>query len=406
MNYPLGLRVLILDGKSSQCLPLMESFYKQGCYVTVVSPYWETAGHFSRFAHKKLIWKSLYVDEEETFRMLLKYLISNRNDLVLGLSDKTSLLLSKYSDKLKELTALNIPKWDNFTIAVDKFRTMKFCMENSIPCPFSIDAEDYNLEQIKTAIQFPVIVKPKWGVGSVGVRKFNRSEELIVNMKMHKQRFGPLLIQEFIPNEEQYTAEVFCDKNSNLKACVIILKSRFFPVGGGSSSCNLTVEKPEFIPVIQNFVNKLQWVGSANIDFIFDRRDNLPKIIEINPRVGAIVKVANVSGVDIATLNLDLAFSTEVRDSLTYKPGLILRNLMLELLWLFSSSPDKWFKSSPAFFKFFGKEIYYQTISKRDPFVWVGFMLSNLRKYLNIEAIRRKLFFFSFFCLVEIWLNL
>lgn len=384
-------RIFILDGISSQGLPLMRSFSKSGHQVTILSPHKINAGFFSRYANKKLVFAHLYDDQDATYNWLLEYLGKNPTDLVLGLGDKTAKILSKHQDEIKTHTNLIVPDFAVFSIASDKLKTMQFCMENQIPCPFTIDAEVSNIEHHISKIRFPVIVKPKVGVGSIGVFKYSDPVAFINDFSSLRKQFGPMLIQEFIPNESQYTVEVFCDARSNVKTCVIIEKARFYPVSGGTSSCNKTVFFPEIEKIITTFLEKLGWVGSANLDVIFDKRDNTPKIIEINPRVGAMVRIVFEAGVDIAEMSMQLAFSNLVDEKKIYREGIVLRNLMLEFLWLFSSPVKAWFKSTPPFFSFFGKNIYLQNVRPDDPFTGIGLLLGNVRKYLKPENFRKKL---------------
>ena len=138
------------------------------------------------------------------------------------------------------------------------------------------------------------------------------------------------------------------------------------------------------------FLEKLGWTGSANLDVIYDTRDHLPKVIEINPRVGAMVRIAFEAGVDIARMQLQLAFELSVEKTREYQEGIVLRNLLLDIPWLFSGSLRGKCNKKPSFFRFFGKEIYYQTLRIEDPFASLGFLLGNLRKYLNPTNFRKK----------------
>ena len=382
--------ILILDGVSSQGLPIMRSFYKSGHKVTIVSSHRLCAGFFSRYAHKKMIWPLLYKNDSNTLNRLINYLKKNKIDLVLGLGDKTAHLLSKNKKKLGQLTKTIVPDYEVFSAASDKLQTMKFCMENGIPCPLTLDGENVNIGIVETLIKFPVIVKPKKGVGSVGVFKYTNPEILKKDFEGLKTNFGSLIIQEFIPNEEQYTVEVVCDKESKVKACIVVAKARFFPVSGGTSSCNITVGKPEIESVIIKFLEKLRWIGNANLDIIYDVRDNTPKIIEINPRVGAMVKIAFESGVDIAKMQYQLAFEPKVQEQREYKKEIVLRNLLLEIFWLFSSTIRDLRNSNPSFICFFGRNVFYENFRIDNPFTSLGYFFGNLRKYLNPKIFSKK----------------
>lgn len=382
--------ILILDGNSTQILPIIRSFYRSGHKISIVSPHWICAGSFSRYKHAQLIWPDLYKNDHDTLNRIIQYLENNSTDLILGLSDKTAGLLSKNLEKLKQYTRVITPSYKIFNIAADKYKTMSFCMENSIPCPLTLDGGSADIDNIEHAISFPIIVKPKTGVGSVGVRKYTCSDVFKKEYIRLQETYGSLIIQEYIPNEEQYTVEAVCDNKSKVKACVIIAKTRYFPVSGGTSSCSVSVRNPEIESVVVRFLEELKWIGNANLDVIFDRRDNTPKIIEINPRVGAMVRLAFESGIDIAEMQYQLAFEEQVQEVKCYRENLILRNLLLEFSWLFSSSVMKWRRSKPSFFAFFGRDVFYENFRIDDPFTGLGYLLSNVRKYMNLKSFRQK----------------
>ena len=97
----------------------------------------------------------------------------------------------------------------------------------------------------------------------------------------------------------------------------------------------------------------------ADFDLIEDPRDHSLKIMELNPRIPACVKSAIVSGIDWGNVIVDDILGN-TQNNYTYTPGKFLRFLGFEILW-FLKSPDR-FKTHPNWFKFFGKNIFYQDL--------------------------------------------
>jgi len=155
--------VLILDGFSRQVLPMQRSFYKSGYHVAIAAPHRFCAGFFSRYVHKKIIWPSLYKNEEETLSELIRYLENNKTDIVLGLSDKTAGLISKHQEKINQQSCIATPPYERLARALDKIKTMQFCMMNNIPCPITINGGVKEIEGLESKIQFPIINKPNRG---------------------------------------------------------------------------------------------------------------------------------------------------------------------------------------------------------------------------------------------------
>jgi hypothetical protein len=54
------------------------------------------------------------------------------------------------------------------------------------------------------------------------------------------------------------------------------------------------------------------WRGYGDIDFIADPRDGLVKIMEVNPRLSAPVKICFAAGVDIADMLVKFSLGEEI----------------------------------------------------------------------------------------------
>lgn len=384
--------VLILDGDSRQGLPFMRWLRKAGHHVTVVCPWRLCPGYFSHYADKRLIWPDVNEDEQGFYDALLDYIKQNNCDVVLPLGDVTAHLVSYHKKEILQYADMPVPDYDIFVRAADKSWTMDFCMKNNIPCPQTYNTEKESLEEIISKVPFPIMVKPSRGIGAVGLHRFNTADELRKYYPIIREKYGPLVIQEFIPlGETQFQAEAFCNAQSKMVVCMVIGKPRFFPVTGGTSTCNITIERPDITENVRRLLEGIKWVGSADVDLILDPRDNIAKILEINPRVTAGIKIGFEAGIDYAGLQLRLALGKEIPIIKNYKLGIVLRNLCLDILWYIYSNGRARKKTQPSFWKFFGRNIKYQTMRIDDPFPILGFVGSNIIKYRSSEIRAAKL---------------
>jgi predicted ATP-grasp superfamily ATP-dependent carboligase len=385
-------RVLILDGDSRQGLPFMRSLKKAGHHVTVVCPWRCCPGYFSRYADKRLLWPDISKNERGFYQCLVDYLRSNHCDVTLPLGDVSAHLVSCHKQELSEYTSMPVPDYDVFMRAADKVQTMNYCMTNGIPCPRTYDAERESLEEIISKVPFPVMVKPSRGIGAIGLHRLENANELRKHYGAIRERYGPLIIQEFIPlSETQFQAEAFCNAQSKMTVCMVIGKPRFFPVTGGTSTCNITIDRPDIAENVRKLLEGIKWVGSADVDLILDPRDNTPKILEINPRVTAGIKIGFEAGIDYADLQIRLAFGRDIPIIKDYKLGVVLRNLCLDILWYKYSDKAARKRTKPSFWQFFGRNIKYQTMRIDDPFPFAGFILANLIKYTKPGLWSQKL---------------
>ena len=225
------------------------------------------------------------------------------------------------------------------------------------------------------------------------MHRFENADELLKNYEYLDKTYGKMLIQEFIPQEggTQFQAEAFLDRDSKMKVCMVIAKPRFFPVTGGTSTANVTIDRPDIQENVRRLLEGINWVGAADVDFILDPRDNIPKILEINPRVTAGIKIGFVAGIDYADLHVRLAKGINIPFVDSYKMGVYLRNLTMDILWYIFATKNMRKNTEPAFFNFFGRDVCYQNFALDDPMPLAGFVLGMMKKYVSPSVWKAKL---------------
>ena len=386
------LRVLLID-EGRQCLPFLRALKRAGHHVTIVYQTRLSTAYFSRYSDRRVKWPDYHKDMEGFERRLLAYVRKHRPDVTLAVADTGADILSRNKPELTKHTALTAPDYDVFLRAADKVQTMAFCMENDIPCPQTYTMEQEGLEGICAKLMFPVIVKPRRGIGALGLRKVEDPQHLEEVCRSLQGDYGPLLVQEYIPLEggTQFQAEAFVDEKSRMKVCVVIAKPRFFPVTGGTSTANMTIDRPDIQESVRKLLEGIGWTGAADVDLILDPRNNVPKILEINPRVTAGIKIGFAAGVDYADLHLRLACGEPIPDIPSYKLGVCCRNFFMDVLWYLQSSREARRETVPPYYDFLGPDVCYQTFSVDDPLPLAGFFLGMVRKYANPREWREKL---------------
>ncbi len=385
------LHILLLD-QGRQSLPFLKSYSKAGHHIVVVCNTRLSESWFSRYPSKRLLWPSYMKNRPAFERNLLDYLKNNQVDLTVSVGDVTSDILAKNKEEITLYTRITSPDYSTFIQGADKLKLMQYCMDHELPCPKTYVLDDGTMEHISDLLEFPVMVKPTRGVGAIGVIRYDSPGELLEAYQRLTEKHGEMIVQEFIPPEGgmQYQAEAFVDEKHKMKVCMTILKPRFFPVNGGTSTANVTIEHPEIEATTRTLLEGIQWKGAADVDYILDPRDQRAKILEINPRVTAGIKIGFVAGIDYADLTRRLAFEEEVPAVTDYRLGVYCRNLFLETLWFLYADRKMRKNTSPPFFKPYGRYVVDQLFSWNDPFAALGFFLNMLRKYLNISNFKAK----------------
>jgi len=363
-----ALHILLLD-QGRQSLPFLKSLTKKGHRVTAVCHNRLNEVFFSRYPVKRLLWPG-YISNRPAFEeKLFAYLKSNSVDVIINLSDITSDILSRHKEEVMKYASIVSPDYPVFMTGSDKIRLMKYCMAKDLPCPKSMDLNQETLPKVAAEIQFPAIIKPTRAVGAIGVTRVDNEAELEEKFRLLQQNHDSLLVQQYIPIEggKQYMAEAFVDERGKMKVCLVVEKSRIFPIKAGTSSANLTVKHKEIEHYTRLLLEGLQWRGPADVDFIVDPRDDVPKILEINPRVTAGIKIGFKAGIDYADLYVRLALGEEIEEKWDYQTGVYSRNFFLEILWFLSADRKMRRNTDPPFFKIFGKDMIVQVFSFYDP---------------------------------------
>lgn len=170
-----------------------------------------------------------------------------------------------------------LPSLTNFQLSRHKEQLNLYCERNNISCPKYISKAVLKSKQF----QFPIIKKPSLGSGANGIVYIESEEGLnkcIIN-------FDTDFVQERLPNPKDVEAGFYLCKNGEIVSFYSHKRIRTYPEIGGvtifsKSECNQNIKT-----LGSQVLKELNWSGFVMIEFIFDKRDGLYKLIEINPRL-------------------------------------------------------------------------------------------------------------------------
>jgi predicted ATP-grasp superfamily ATP-dependent carboligase len=187
------------------------------------------------------------------------------------------------------------------------------------------------------SLRFPLILK---GVYMKNHRFVASPGELEPAYEAFSRRFeGQTLerravAQEWIPGESACFGKLYvmCDQQSRIVASHTLRRLRVQTRRDGSQGDTLIAVTERIQPLIDAwlpFFEALRWVGMASMECKYDERDGLWKLIEINPRPWAILKVSVDCGVDIPWLYYRLAQGEHVPAQSAFQE----RRYYIRLLW-------------------------------------------------------------------------
>lgn len=208
---------------------------------------------------------------------------------VISLNDIELPVLAQYKSKFIEKgIQLIVSDKSVIDLCYDKYKTFLFLKENKFPFPKTFISLNEVLMEIKyKAVKFPLLIKPRKGSASIGIKKvFNIAE---LRDKFEEKKF---IIQEFLQGDD-YGVDVFC--NSDLVPISIFAK-RKMRIIAGEADREVTVYDDKMIDYIKNVTGKLKLYGPGDIDLI--KRGNEYFISDINPRFGGGYPIAHAVGAD------------------------------------------------------------------------------------------------------------
>lgn len=384
----MGKTVLILDCGAPQILGMAECLKKTGYIVDALCCSDGTYGYHSNLLTNKFVCPDEHDKRYASF--VIDFLKNHQYDLIIPTSDVNAEFCSFNKDEIKQYTNVLIPDKEIFQKAYDKNNLMTLCREKGYPHPISIDLKDWDCrkEEKMKGFPYPGLLKPNLTSGGRGMTLVNSFEDLKkVYPDIHRE-YGNCHLQQFIkPGGRQVKVDIMTDKDGKPAYSAVVWKQRFYPVNGGSSCCNVTIEDPEIAEICGKVTQDLGWIGFIDFDLIENPDTKQLLIMEVNPRTPACIRSAYKSGLDFATMIADATLGLPLR-KYEYKPGVRLRHLGFEILW-FLKSPNR-FKAEPSWFSFFGKDTYYQDWVKGDfgAFFWGSW--NNLKKQLNPEFRKAK----------------
>lgn len=381
-----GTRVLVLEGYARQSLPLLKAFKALGCRTAALCGSKLDVAYVSRYTDDKYIGICDPDDAEGTTEQVRELLRTGAFDLAVPTVDLSAGILAKNKEEFEQYCKAAICGWDVYQTASDKLKTMQVCMENDIPCPFTLPEAGSIDEVLSAPLEYPIVVKPRKGYGAIGFKRIESREELIKLFVGKEHEVRDYVFQEYIPQTDlQYECAMFVDADNEVKTALVFSKNRWFPVSGGSSTLNITVERPDIVESCSKLLKAINWRGAADIDLIQDPRDGVAKIMEINPRVSGSVKICFLSGADMARQMLELAFGLPVTKYEKYALGQRLRCSQIDFLWFIKSKNR--FSSNPSWFSL--KNTKDHTFSWDDPLPWFAFLLRGM-KNLSGELEKRS----------------
>lgn len=338
---------MILNGENRGGLGLVRSFGKKGIPVFVGGRRLLSRSLYSKYCKGGFVYSPVHEGIEKMHEDIIKNVKKFKPDVLFPVSSDTTHTVLKYIDEYKKYCNI-IPTLDfkRFNIFDDKETLTKEAIKVKCPTPKTYFPKSLeSVKELSEHIDYPVLIKPRIGSTAQGIVRASSSEELIKKYDQisHQKKIEGLYdptrptIQEFIPGEV-YTAYVLFNKGKHI-ASMVNKFNRTYPVPYGPQLSNITVSNDRIRNLAITLFKRLKWHGCANTHFIVDERDNIPKMIEINPRIWATIESSVNAGVNFPYMLYKMALGEKVKENKRYKINQKFRWILFgELLYLVKST--------------------------------------------------------------------
>lgn len=271
---------------------------------------------------------------EDYIPSLLKIVQKNSIKAVISLNDLELPILSENKSKIEALGAKVIVSNENaIKIAFDKWETVKFLVQNGLKSPKTY----VDLEKAKEALQrgdlnFPLVIKPRWGSASIGIDFPEDLEELELAYKLQTIRLKrtilaeaskedidhAILIQEKIPGVE-YGMDVLNDFEGNYVGSFVRQKLQ---MRSGETDKAISIIDERFEKVGKIIGENLKHIGNLDCD-IFEYEGEL-YVLELNPRFGGGYPFSHEAGNNTAAIYIEwLKGNKDIAQHSNYKEGIM-----------------------------------------------------------------------------------
>lgn len=237
---------------------------------------------------------------------IIEYAENNNIDTIISLFDIDLLVLAENESRFTEKgIRLILAPLDSVKICNDKWLTYQFFKKIGVSTPKTWIDVNIAIEELNN--HYPVIVKPRWGMGSKSIYIANNELELNVFYKKVSQEIfdsylkyessltkeSPVVIQEFIKGEE-YGLDIVNDLTGKY---ITTFAKKKCAMRAGETDLGLTVNSNRFIFNAQQISENINHKVILSADCIVS--DDINYFIELNCRFSGHYPVSHCAGVNL-----------------------------------------------------------------------------------------------------------
>ncbi len=245
---------------------------------------------------------------ERYIPFLLDYCQQNSIDVILSLFDIDLYVLAKNKDAFAAIgtrVIVSAPEW--IEICNDKWKTYLFLKENG----FNVPKTYLTLREVKNAIeqgeiQYPIIVKARFGCGSIAISIaedeesidycFKKTEKAVANSYLKYESSTveeKVIFQEFL-NGQEHGVDVINDLEGSFVNAIVKKK---IAMRSGETDIAETVSQNAIRATAERLGKLTGHIGNMDVDVFFVNGE--PYILEMNARFGGGYPFSHIAGCNL-----------------------------------------------------------------------------------------------------------
>ena len=276
-----------------------------------------------QYADKATVCPLIY--DKSYIPFLLNYCQENRIDAVISLFDMDLLMLAKNKKKFEKLgTRVIVSDEEIVGVCNDKWKSYEYLKENGFNVPKTYLSYNDLLTAIENKeISYPVIVKPRFGCGSIAVSKaYDKAElDFIFQKASHSINSTYLkyesavtedkvIFQECL-NGQEYGADIINDLNGNYRNAIIKKK---IAMRAGETDIAELVDNIGIKSVLEKLGKLTKHIANMDVDIFLV--DGIPYVLEMNCRFGGGYPFSHMGGCNLPLAIVKWLNGLEVDDKL------------------------------------------------------------------------------------------
>jgi carbamoyl-phosphate synthase large subunit len=231
--------------------------------------------------------------------------------LLISLNDLELPLLAGQRESFLELgTIVAVSSPEVVNVCFDKWLMAKFLTSCGLWAPKTyLSLGEARRALVQGTLSFPLVLKPRWGTGSICVEYVEDEEELELAYRWAKRRIGrtilagmsasdpdrAILIQERLQDSE-YVLDIINDLNGRYITTFAKLKLSDSSSSEGAIRV-LTVEDQRLQRLGERIGKRLGHVGNLDCDVFV--KDGRPYVLDLNPRFGGGYPFTHLAGANL-----------------------------------------------------------------------------------------------------------